>query len=160
MTILPPWNDLLLNNNDNNQDLLDYIEMWTTGEFPDIFRRFMDTRSNAILMFEQHYLTILTEIFIHVLTFTCLINLLKFDKIVSLRKIFDILGIELRDTKFDIVKKRTTGYKCPIANYTYYAEIHFQILWLFDRICILNTRKMYLVAHIQIAIKCIKAKTN
>jgi hypothetical protein len=59
MTILPSWNDVLLNNNDNNQDLLDYVEIWTTGEFADIFRRFMATRSNAILMFEQHYVTIL-----------------------------------------------------------------------------------------------------
>jgi len=57
-----------------------------------------------------------------VLTDTRLIYLPKFDKKVSMHKIFDILGIELRDTKFDRVKKRTTGNKCPIDDCTYYAE--------------------------------------
>ena len=56
MTILPPWNVPLIN---NNHELLDYIEIWTASEFPDIFHRFMDTRTNAIVMFEDHYVTIL-----------------------------------------------------------------------------------------------------
>lgn len=54
-----------------------------------------------------------------VLTDTYLTHLPKFDKKVSMHKIFDILCIKLRDTKLDRVKKRTTGNKCPIDDCTY-----------------------------------------
>jgi len=60
MTILPPWNDILFNNPvNNNQEMQDYIEIWTASDFPDILSRFMDTRTNAIVMLERHYVTIL-----------------------------------------------------------------------------------------------------